>query len=362
MELTALTESRAKQLITEEEYQKQLSDKKIQYAIKTAEKEIEMLEKVLEAEKLTAKEREKIAGKLAEAKVNLSKEVANADLKNTKDTEKQDEKSKSKRERNAKQYLRTVSRMIGQLNSLVSAIYDGQLQKIEEESEASEAAYEKEITQIETLAETGAISKEEAEARKRAAEQRSAEKQEEIEKKKQEIQYKQAVWEKATAIAQAGIATALAVTEALPNYALAALVGALGAIEIATIIATPIATYAKGTGKDGHPGGYAIVGDGGKSEAVVYDNKMWITPNTPTLVDMPKGAVVYPDADRLPEPVFMNVSTIGEPQKPIVIVNHDSRKLERSVAQTNMLIKQSIYMQKKIADDAAFANYKARRL
>lgn len=362
MELTALTESRAKQLITEEEYQKQLSDKKIQYAIKTAEKEIEMLEKVLEAEKLTAKEREKIAGKLAEAKVNLSKEVANADLKNTKDTEKQDEKSKSKRERNAKQYLRTVSRMIGQLNSLVSALYDGQLQKIEEESEASEAAYEKEITQIETLAETGAISKEEAEARKRAAEQRSAEKQEEIEKKKQEIQYKQAVWEKATAIAQAGIATALAVTEALPNYALAALVGALGAIEIATIIATPIATYAKGTGKDGHPGGYAIVGDGGKSEAVVYDNKMWITPNTPTLVDMPKGAVVYPDADRLPEPVFMNVSTIGEPQKPIVIVNHDNRKLERSVAQTNMLIKQSIYMQKKIAYDAAFANYKARRL
>lgn len=362
MELTALTESRAKQLITEEEYQKQLSDKKIQYAIKTAEKEIEMLEKVLEAEKLTAKEREKIAGKLAEAKVNLSKEVANADLKNTKDTEKQDEKSKSKRERNAKQYLRTVSRMIGQLNSLVSALYDGQLQKIDEESEASEAAYEKEIEQIETLAETGAISKEEAEARKRAAEQRSAEKQEEIEKKKQEIQYKQAVWEKATAIAQAGIATALAVTEALPNYALAALVGALGAIEIATIIATPIATYAKGTGKDGHPGGYAIVGDGGKSEAVVYDNKMWITPNTPTLVDMPKGAVVYPDADRLPEPVFMNVSTIGEPQKPIVIVNHDSRKLERSVAQTNMLIKQSIYMQKKIAEDAAFANYKARRL
>lgn len=362
MELTALTESRAKQLITEEEYQKQLSDKKIQYAIKTAEKEIEMLEKVLEFEKLTAKEREKIAGKLAEAKVNLSKEVANADLKNTKDTEKQDEKSKSKRERNAKQYLRTVSRMIGQLNSLVSAIYDGQLQKIEEESEASEAAYEKEITQIETLAETGAISKEEAEARKRAAEQRSAEKQEEIEKKKQEIQYKQAVWEKATAIAQAGIATALAVTEALPNYALAALVGALGAIEIATIIATPIAAYAKGTGKDGHPGGYAIVGDGGKSEAVVYENKMWITPDTPTLVDMPKGAVVYPDADRLPEPVFMNVSTIGEPQKPIVIVNHDSRKLERSVAQTNMLIKQSIYMQKKIAYDAAFANYKARRL
>lgn len=361
-EITAITESRAKGLITEEEYQKQLSDTKIKYAVMTAEKEIEMLEKVLQVEALVADKRKEIAGKLAGAKVDLAKIIADEELKNMKKTESDDQKSKKKREQTASQYLRTVSRMIGQLNSLVSAIYDGQIQKIDEEKEESEKAYEKEIEQIESLEETGAISKEEAEARKRAAEQRSAEKSEELEKKKQELQYKQAVWNKATSIAQAGIATALAITQALPNIVLAALIGAMGAMEIATIIATPIATYAKGTGKDGHPGGLAIVGDAGKSEAVVYDNKMWITPDTPTLVDMPKGAVVYPDADRIPEPVFMTITPSGDDKSPIVIVHHDSKKLERSVAQTNSLIKQSIIMQKRIAYDAAYQNYKRTRL
>lgn len=362
-ELTAITKARSQQLITEEEYQKQIEKAKQQYAIETAQKEIEMLEKVLKSEALTAQMREKIAKELAKAKEKLAKEVADAELKNTKKVEKEDEKSAKKKERTAKKYLQTVSKMIGQLNSLVSAIYDGQIQKIEEEKEESEKAYEKEVEQIENLEETGAISKEEAEARKRAAEQRSAEKQEELEKKKQELQYKQAVWNKVTSIAQAGIATALAITEALPNIVLAALVGAMGAMEIATIIATPIATYAKGTkDKEGHPGGLAVVGDAGKREAVVFDNKMWITPDTPTIVDMPKGAIVYPDAEKIPEPVFMTITPTDSKDSPIVIVSHDSKKLERSVAQTNYLLKHSIYMQKKIAYDMAYANYKKARL
>ena len=362
-ELTAITKARSQQLITEEEYQKQIEKAKQQYAIETAQKEIEMLEKIRDSEAVTAQMREKIAKELAIAKEKLSKEVADAELKNTKEVEKEDEKSAKKKEHTAKKYLQTVSKMIGQLNSLVSAIYDGQIQKIEEEQDKSEKAYEKEIEQIENLEETGAISKEEAEARKRAAEQRSAEKQEELEKKKQELQYKQAVWNKATSIAQAGIATALAITEALPNIFLAALVGAMGAMEIATIMATPIATYAKGTkDKEGHPGGLAVVGDAGKREAVVFDNKMWITPDTPTIVDMPKGAIVYPDAERIPEPVFMTITPTDSKDSPTVIVSHDSRKLERSVAQTNNLLKHSIYMQKKIAYDTAYANYKARRL
>lgn len=362
-ELTAITKARSQQLITEEEYQKQIEKAKQQYAIETAQKEIEMLEKVLKSEALTAQMREKIAKELAKAKEKLAKEVADAELKNTKKVEKEDEKSAKKKERTAKKYLQTVSKMIGQLNSLVSAIYDGQIQKIEEEKEESEKAYEKEIEQIENLEETGAISKEEAEARKRAAEQRSAEKQEELEKKKQELQYKQAVWNKVTSIAQAGIATALAITEALPNIVLAALVGAMGAMEIATIIATPIATYAKGTkDKEGHPGGLAVVGDAGKREAVVFDNKMWITPDTPTIVDMPKGAIVYPDAEKIPEPVFMTITPTDSKDSPIVIISHDSKKLERSVAQTNNLLKHSIYMQKKIAYDMAYANYKKARL
>ena len=361
-ELTALTRQRSERMIGEEDYQRRVAEMQERYARETAEKQIEMLEKILESEQLTSEQREQISEQLKAAKIKAANDVANAELKSIKAAEKEEKDSTSKRTRTMRQYLQNVSRMMGQINSLVSSIYDGQLEKIDEEKDASEKAYEKEVEQIQNLEETGAISKEESEARKRAAEKRSAEHQEELDKKRQEVLYKQAVWQKATSIAQAGIATALAVTEALPNFILAALVAAMGAIEVATIIATPIAKYAKGTGKDGHPGGYAIVGDAGKNEAVVYGGRMWITPDTPTLVDMPKGAVVYPDADSIPEPVFMTVTPTGESKGPVVVVSHDSKKLERSVAQTNQLLKHSIYVQKRIAYDAAYANYKKTRL
>ena len=107
------------------------------------------------------------------------------------------------------------------------------------------------------------------------------------------MQYKQAVWDKTNSIAQAGIATALAITKALPNLVLAAIAGAMGAVQVATIIATPIPAYAKGTER--HKGGPAIVGDGGVPELVLYNGKTWITPDTPTLVDIPAGAMVIPD-------------------------------------------------------------------
>ncbi len=363
-DLTALAKQRAEKIITEEEYQKQLAELQQKYAEETANKQIEMLEKVLEAEELTAEQRAKITKELAKLKADSAKRAADAELASTKKQEKEDEKAAKQREKNVKNYLKAVSDMVGKVNKLVSTIYDGQIKDIEDQQDAADEAHDRDIERIEQLEETGAISKEEAEARKRAADQRTADKQEELEKKKQELRYKQAVWEKVTSIAQAGIATALAITEALPNFVLAALVGAMGAIEVATIIATPIASYAKGTkDKEGHPGGLAVVGDAGKKEAVVYDNKMWITPDKPTLVDMPKGAIVYPDADKIPEPVFMNVVPgTDKDSSPIVIVSHDSKKLERSVAQTNQLLKKSIIMQKRLAYDAAYANYKNTRL
>lgn len=358
-EQTTLAKQRAQKIISEDEYQRQLAELQQRYAIEAANKQVEMLERVLEVENITAEKREKIAQKLAEVKIKLAKQIADEEVKQTKRSEKEDEKAADKKKRTLGKYLQTASRMIGQLNSLVSTIYDGQLEKIDEEKEANDKRYEEEIAQIENLQETGAISQEEAEARKRAAEQRTAEKEEEIEKKKKEIKYKQAMWEKATSIAQAGIATAVAITEALPNVVLAALVGALGAMEVATILATPISTYAKGTGKDGHKGGLALVGDGGKQEAVVYGGKMWITPDTPTLVDMPKGAMVYPDANKIPEPVLQNVSMTKD-SKPVVIVNTDTRKLEKGMDKNNRLLQHAIIATQRAQYNANYQAYKAR--
>lgn len=47
------------------------------------------------------------------------------------------------------------------------------------------------------------------------------------------------------------------------------------------------------------------MGDAGKHEVVMYAGKAWVTPDTPTLVDLPKGAQVFPDVSSIDLPVGM---------------------------------------------------------
>ena len=53
---------------------------------------------------------------------------------------------------------------MGAIGDLVSTIYDGQIQKIEEEQEANDEKYDKDVERIQNLADSGAISEEEAES------------------------------------------------------------------------------------------------------------------------------------------------------------------------------------------------------
>lgn len=227
------------------------------------------------------------------------------------------------------------------LSTMVIGMYDRQIEKIEEQQEKNEEAGEEEKERIEDLVNSGVISTEEGEARKRAAEQRTADKNKELEKKKAEIQQKQAKWDKANSIIQATIATSLAVTKALPNFVVAAIVAAMGAAQIAMIAAQPIPKYAKGTKDKSHPGGLAIVGDGGKREVILTDSGAYITPSVPTLVDMPKHAEVIPDVVDYKKMALRSDAMMldkmrrdkGEPV--IVNVNNDYKNLERKMDVTN---------------------------
>lgn len=196
--------------------------------------------------------------------------------------------------------------MVSGIGSMISSIYDRQIEAVEAEQEANEKAGEEEISRIEALEEKGAITTEEAEARKRAAEDKTAQKNAELEKKKAALRTKQAKFEKATSIAEAAIQIAGGILQTIKQLGFPAAIpmiaalGAMGAIQLATIIATPIPKYAKGT--DSHKGGLAVVGDGGVSETIITDKGAYITPSVPTLVDIPKGAKVIPyavDMDRI---------------------------------------------------------------
>ena len=236
--------------------------------------------------------------------------------------------------------LETYASLFDGITSIVTSAFDARIEQIEEEQEKNEKAGEEEIERIEKLAEDGAISTEEAEARKRAAEQATADKNKELEKQKAELEQRQAKWQKANSIVQTTIATSLAIMQAFAQAGpiagpiLAAVIAAMGAAQVAIIASQPIPKYAKGT-KD-HPGGLAIVGDGGRQEVIETDNGAYITPSVPTLVDIPKRAKVIPNlVDYRKMSLHSDAlmldrqrrSNDGEPV--IVNVNNDYTRLER---------------------------------
>ena len=352
-----------------EEKQYQLTK---EYALKSAEAAIDALEMELAASAEGSDERSRIAEELQNKKAELANKAAELEIEAIDRVNKKDEEAKRKRMDNLKQWLQFASDAVGSIGDLVGTIYDGKISKIEDEQEANEEAGEKDMERIENLAETGAISEEEAEARKRAAEDKTAVRNAELEKKKQAMAKKQATWDKATSIAQAGIATALAITKALPNFILAAIVGAMGAIQIATIAATPIPSYAEGTNDGYHPGGKALVGDAGKHEVVMYNGLAWITPDTPMMVDLPSGAKVFPDVDEMEtldwnsmdsEISFANHKFMGSKQdiERTTVINDFSR-LERKMDENNRLLAQRIKQQRKYDVDRDFELYKLKKL
>ena len=352
------TENMSSEQYAEEEYLI-----KLDYVRKTTEAAIDAIEQELNVDNLSAKDRKKLTEELCKLKADLANKEADAEITAIEKINKAEEKAYKERIKNLKKWLQTASQAVSTIGDLVGTLYDGQLDKIEEESEANTDAHDSEIERIELLKEQKIISEEEAQARKRAAEDKTRKKEEELEKRRQDIQYKQAVWDKAANIANASIATALAITEALPNFVLAALVGAMGAVQVATIMATPIPKYAKGT--DNHTGGPAIVGDGGKKEIVVYSGKAWITPDVPTLVDLPRGAQVLPDAGlyHLSSVDFLNISQqhVGKTENNIV-VNNDYSSLNHELKGMRSDMRKMAKQQHRDAYDFNYELYKRTRL
>ena len=362
-EVTAIEQEYAEGLITKEEYERALYDAKVRYEQASALAVIESLEKQLDVEETTDKDREKAMRELAKARAELAKKEVDEEIAEMERAKKADDDLAKKRQQNMRQWMQVAGQAISKISGLMGALYDGQIQKIDEEREIHQAHYDEEIERIEALAERGAISTEEAEARKAAAEKRRSDKEAELEKKKQELEYKKAVWEKATAVAQTGIATALGIMQAMatmpPNPVLAGVIAAMGAVQVATILATPIRAYAKGTGEKGHEGGLAMVGDGGKREVVVIGNSAWLTPDKPVVVDLPKGAMVYPDV----EDWKLNVPLLGkgmalQQNEPKTLVVNDYKRLEMKMDERNRLARMSLRLQADAAYRAEFAQYR----
>lgn len=367
-DLKELEKLHAKKLVSDEEYEKKKADITERYSLETAKAAVASLEEQLSVESLSAENREAIAEKLQKAKADLANAEADAEIAAMERVAQKEEDIQERRQRIVNKILNISSDAISSIGNLMSTLYEGDIDRIEKEQDANEDAYNADIERIEALAESGAISEEEAEARKRAAEDKTSKKNEELEKRKVELQQKQAKWDKAVQIAQTGIATARGIMEAwqlgpILGAIMAGVVAAMGAVQVATIAATPIPAYKEGTKNGAHIGGLAIVGDGGKQEVVVYGGKPWITPDTPTLVDLPRGAEVYPDVDMFNwNDVGGNITPMASSGNAPVIVNNDYSELKKEMHGIRSDIGKIMKQQHRDYNNMQYQIYKSNRL
>ena len=282
------------------------------YAEQSADLAVALIQEQLKVENLSNEERIRLSRQLAEAQNNLDKLMTDNRIKAANDATEAAKKAAEEQERLAKeaadkeremqqqqlqqqqeyeqqrmeliqQSVQTMTALFSGIADIISNHYDQQLKELEKSTDAQQS-------RIERLAELGAITAEEAEARKRAAEEAT-------EAKREEIMKKQADAQKAANIANTIMNTAVAIMKAWSQGGIfaapmAALIAAQGAIQLATIMSTK--AYAEGTNYAA--GGWSIVGDGGRPEIVLSKGKAWITPDTPTLVNLQRGDKVLPDA------------------------------------------------------------------
>lgn len=193
-------------------------NKELQLAWKDADQQYQIkrdfLQKELEAERLTAEQRAAIEQQLAEL----------------------DSQHTQQKIDNFSKYAAQVMEIARSINEVFSGLEDAQLQKAEETNEAEKNDLKKKL-------DSGLISQ-------KRYDREVARLDAELDAKKAKIAYNQAIREKALSVAQIAINTATAIAKIwaeVPKFdfgisttALAAMAGAVGAAQIAAVLATPI--------------------------------------------------------------------------------------------------------------------------
>jgi len=241
-------------------------------------------------------------------------EAMGGDPEDTKKMEKEFAKFVAMQESKIEKTLAMIGATVNAAADLGNAIIERNVEKLEQEKTAIEERFDFEMLK----AEETMTSKEALADRERFLEEKKAKDLRRIQDQINKEKRKQAIIDKAAAVATIAINTAIGVSAAITkgavfNSAEVILTLAMGALQTATVLATPIPQYKDGT--ENHMGGKAIIGDGGKHEAVITpDGSVFKSPKTSTLVDLPSGTVVKSDYNQY-------VDSMTENQK----MTHDSK-------------------------------------
>lgn len=302
-ELVALDDKYASDLIKEKEYndakldlQQKLNEDIIRENIKFAKAQLEIAKLIRDAETDPAeklKQTDAIAkaeADLAALEIKLAGAVVEAKQRARDKSKKLTEEEKAeiiKLFDDIRQYSEVV---LTTISGFIDAIATRNKNKLQEESDEIDKKKEKEIA----AAEQTITDKEKLAATVTVIEARAAAQKETIERRQREIDERKARFEKAAAIFR----LSLNLAEAIATLNVLKIIAATA--QLAVAIATPVPKYKFGTGDKEHPGGPAIVGDGGKAEGIELPGGHIIkSPSKSTLMYLPKGTKVHPDYNKM---------------------------------------------------------------
>jgi hypothetical protein len=175
--------------------------------------------------------------------------------------------------------------------AIATSQYEQEKNRLQELIDLSEERYNKEAENIRN----STLNEEQKANRLKILENEQQTRRRQYEREIREQNIKKAKAERVFQVFQIAGNTAIGITSALaqfpPNPILAGIIGAIGAVQIAKVLATPIPSYAKGT--DNHPGGFARYGEAGP-ERVDEPGKHSYIVDQETIGYLPKGTKVTP--------------------------------------------------------------------
>lgn len=285
--LSALADQYSQGLIKKQAYDEQVREIENQTSLESIASAIALAQDLIRIRQAVGEDTISEEEKLAKLQIQYSDMVTDHKLKNA------DKEQARQKELNGK--IKELAEEAAQfVITLVNAGFENRKNKLQDEANAIDTNTQEQIKQVER-----SVGSEQVKADKIAVINAKAQADKaRIAQQQKQIDIEKAKFDKAVAIARIIENTAVAVTAALtslpPNVPLAFVVGAIGAIQLATAIAQPIPTYKDGT--DNHKGGWAIFGEAG-TEYVKEPGKAGYLTQGATLAPLPAGTQVISNAD-----------------------------------------------------------------
>lgn len=215
---------------------------------------------------------------------------------------------------------------------LTTSLYEIYFQKLDEQREKVSKIEDEKLKEVEDKEKAGILTKTQAEEDKARISAYYQSVQDELDRKQKEKEREAFLFKQAAALAEVWINYAQSVASLenlLAAGAFTPLYTALALVSTGIIAAQTIPMFADG-GEMQHSG-KAILGDGGKNElAILPDGRMFVTPDVPTIYNIPKGTEILPDVNSIDMHSLLGrkqmITLNGSDNKDIILELRDVKK------------------------------------